>query len=72
MNWLHNWSKWKPYEFIGKMGSIIKVVELRQTRRCETCGKTQDKLIREHQFDNQAIEINDCFNIFDLKELEIE
>lgn len=57
MHIFHKWSKWEQYEWVGSVtgvgvllpkelrGKRIPIVESRQSRICEICGKMQDEEI---------------------------
>ena len=55
--WLHKWEKWgKPYVWRGKLFYVTPgmthtssediATELRQSRTCVRCGKTEDRIVR--------------------------
>jgi hypothetical protein len=53
----HKWSKWEQYEVespghrLFNNWSICTTMELRQYRKCENCGKTEDILITQFEVD---------------------
>lgn len=49
-HWLHKWSKWEAYTWVGKVtkistGQTCDKTEERQKRTCLICGYVQDELI---------------------------
>jgi len=49
----HKWSKWETYKcemnrYIYRTDKTFTYMETRQRRKCEKCGYTQDKEVREY------------------------
>ena len=58
MHIFHNWSKWEQYKrldperMLSKNWVLRAMIEVRQKRRCLTCGKAQDKLVTSYPADS--------------------
>lgn len=53
MHIFHNWSNWESYETTVLScfyGIPCKSTNVRQFRRCDICGKTQDEYVSNKQF----------------------